>query len=110
MFLTLILAISDPGGDGDASGLLASGTRQKGETNDGFTAQSDVVLVRAAQRGDSSAFAALHKRYYARIYLLAHLKTNNTADAEDVASETFLRALASLQRFDFKSTGGGAST
>ncbi len=110
MFLSLILTISETGGDGDASRLLTSGSRQSGGTGDGSSGQSDVVLVRAAQRGDSAAFAALHKRYYARIYRLAHLKTNNVSDAEDVASETFLRALASLQRFDFKSTAGGPST
>jgi RNA polymerase sigma-70 factor, ECF subfamily len=62
---------------------------------------SDERLVRSAQRGDSGAFAALHDRYYTRIYRLAYLKTNNASDAEDVASETFLRAFASLPRFRF---------
>ena len=41
-------------------------------------------------------------RYYKRIYHLAYLKTNNAQDAEDVASETFVRALASLGRFRLK--------
>src|SRR4029077_13762158 len=90
--------------------LLSPVTRGKTDGVEGYCGQSDQTLVRAAQRGDGQAFAALHKRYYTRIYRLAYLKTNNAADAEDVASETFLRALASLPRFDFKSPAGGGAT
>ena len=59
----------------------------------------DAALVAAAQRGDAEAFAALHARYYRRIYHLAYLKTSNAADAEDIAGETFVRALSGLRRF-----------
>ncbi len=70
-------------------------------------APGDEALVAAAQRGDADAFAALHRRYYARIYRLAFLKTNNAADAEDVAGETFLRALSHLSQFRFSSLPSG---
>jgi len=63
---------------------------------------ADTVLIAAAQRGDVAAFGALHGRYYKRIYHLAYLKTGNVQDAEDVASETFVRALAHLSRFRLK--------
>ena len=63
---------------------------------------SDAALIAAAQRGDVAAFGTLHARHYKRIYHLAYLKTNNAQDAEDVASETFMRALASLSRFRLK--------
>lgn len=63
---------------------------------------TDAALVAAAQRGDVHAFGRLHARHYKRIYHLAYLKTSNTQDAEDVASETFIRALSSLGRFRFK--------
>ncbi len=63
---------------------------------------SDAVLIAAAQRGNVKAFGTLHARYYKRIYHLAYLKTNNAQDAEDVASETFIRALANLGRFRLK--------
>jgi len=62
----------------------------------------DAALIAAAQRGDVAAFGTLHARHYKRIYHLAYLKTNNAQDAEDVASETFMRALASLGRFRLK--------
>ena len=68
----------------------------------GGSEQSDMALVAAAQRGDVQAFGTLHTRYYTRIYHLAYLKTNNAQDAEDVASETFVRALAHLGRFRLK--------
>ena len=67
----------------------------------------DAALIAAAQRGDVSAFGALHARHYKRIYHLAYLKTNNAQDAEDVASETFMRALASLGRFRLKTDPAG---
>lgn len=101
MFLSLMLAVTPTGRPSGAA---------TGSANSVDGAQSDQMLVRAAQRGDGQAFAALHQRYYSRIYRLAYLKTNNAADAEDVASETFLRALSSLPRFDFKGAGGGATS
>lgn len=63
---------------------------------------TDAALIAAAQRGDVAAFGALHTRYYKRIYHLSYLKTSNVQDAEDVASETFVRALANLNRFRLK--------
>ncbi|MBV9852351.1 MAG: sigma-70 family RNA polymerase sigma factor [Armatimonadetes bacterium] len=68
---------------------------------------SDEALVTAAQRGSAEAFARLHGRYYARVYRLAYLKLGNASDAEDVAGETFLRALAHLPRFRFASLPSG---
>ena len=65
----------------------------------------DAALIAAAQRGEVKAFGTLHARYYKRVYHLAYLKTNNAQDAEDVASETFIRALASLGRFRAKDEG-----
>lgn len=62
-------------------------------------AEGDAALVARAQCGEVRAFAALHARHYGRIYHLAYLKTNHAQDAEDIASETFVRALAALPRF-----------
>lgn len=102
MLFSLILAVAPAESD------AVSGHRRSGVEASGT--QTDQMLVRAAKRGDGQAFAALHARYYARVYRLAYLKTNNAADAEDVASETFLRALASLPRFDFKAAAGAATS
>lgn len=78
-------------------GMLAAlpGGRGSGDT-------TDAALIAAAHRGDVKAFGTLHSRYYTRIYHLAYLKTNNAQDAEDVASETFVRAAANLGKFRLK--------
>lgn len=59
----------------------------------------DGDLVPAAAAGDVDAFEALVRRYQARIISFARTLTGNTADAEDVAQEVFVRAHRALGRF-----------
>ncbi|HET6452973.1 MAG TPA: sigma-70 family RNA polymerase sigma factor [Armatimonadota bacterium] len=68
-----------------------------------FEAESDRELVSKFVEGDNAAFEALHRRYYAKVYRLAYLKTNNADDAEDIASETWCRAFQSLKQYRFES-------
>lgn len=63
---------------------------------------SDRELVRRTLAGDQSAFTTLHRRYYARIYRLALFRCRTTADAEDVAADTFIRAIAYLPQYRFQ--------
>jgi RNA polymerase sigma-70 factor, ECF subfamily len=63
---------------------------------------SDRELVRRTLDGDAPALAALHKRYYARIYRLALFRSRSTADAEDIAAETFVRAIDHLPGYRFQ--------
>ena len=62
---------------------------------------TDRVLVERTLAGDTNAFAALHKRYYARVYRLAVYRCRNTQDAEDIAAETFVKAIAHLHSYRF---------
>jgi len=55
--------------------------------------------VRAAQRGDAGAFAEIVRRYQRSVYRTAYALTRNTADADDLAQETFVRAYRALDRF-----------
>jgi RNA polymerase sigma-70 factor, ECF subfamily len=64
--------------------------------------RGDRELVRGTLAGDVEAFAVLHKRYYARIYRLAYFRTRSQADAEDVAAETFVKAIAHLASYRFQ--------
>jgi RNA polymerase sigma-70 factor (ECF subfamily) len=57
------------------------------------------ALVRAAQRGDATAFAEIVRRYQRSVYRTAYALTHNTADADDLAQETFVRAYRALDRF-----------
>jgi RNA polymerase sigma-70 factor (ECF subfamily) len=52
--------------------------------------------IRAAQAGDRSCFARLVDRYWDRLYRWLYHLTRDRHTAEDLAQETFLKALAGL--------------
>ena len=56
-------------------------------------------LVRAAQGGDRPAFAVLVEAYWERLYRWLYQLTRDRHQAEDLAQEAFLKALANLDRF-----------
>ena len=57
------------------------------------------ALVRAAQRGETSAFATLVRLHQRRAYAVARAIVGSHEDAEDVVQETFLHAHKALVRF-----------
>ncbi|HYX87650.1 MAG TPA: sigma-70 family RNA polymerase sigma factor [Gaiellales bacterium] len=59
----------------------------------------DSALVVRARGGDEAAFARLVERYGQMVLSLAFASTQNRAEAEDLAQETFLVAWRSLPRF-----------
>ena len=60
--------------------------------------ESDWGLVAAAQAGETEAFGELFSRYHKRIAGLVHGYTRDYEVSADLASETFARALDSLDR------------
>ena len=56
--------------------------------------------VRGAQRGSVSDLEALFRMHWPRAFRAAYLVTHDRAAAEDVAQESFLAAIRSLDRFD----------
>jgi RNA polymerase sigma-70 factor (ECF subfamily) len=59
---------------------------------------TDVELVRAYRNGDVHAFEELHRRYVASIYRLVRRKLGDALLAEDIAQETFMKALRMMDR------------
>lgn len=57
------------------------------------------ALVELAQRGDREAYAELYDRYVDVVYRYLHYRTGSRSLAEDLTSETFLRALRRLDSF-----------
>ena len=55
--------------------------------------------IRAAQAGEQSAFTHLINRYWDRLYRWLFHLTRDRHKAEDLTSETFLKALAALKSF-----------
>jgi RNA polymerase sigma-70 factor, ECF subfamily len=66
----------------------------------GRPVDDDAALVDAARAGSRDAVEALFHRHWRRLYRAAYLICRDAAAAEDVAQESFLAALAALDRFD----------
>lgn len=60
---------------------------------------TETELVRAAQKGDESAFEELVRTYEKKIYHLSLRMCNNQEDALEIAQETFLSAWRGLRFF-----------
>jgi RNA polymerase sigma factor (sigma-70 family) len=67
---------------------------------------SDEILVEAAKRGQSSAFATLSERYRQQLFRAAHRITRSREDAEDAVQDALLRAFVHMRDFDGRSKLG----
>ena len=59
-------------------------------------------LVARAQAGEAEAFGALYDRYVSIVYRYVYYRVGSTALAEDLVSETFLRALRRITSFSWQ--------
>jgi len=62
----------------------------------------DDELIRAAQKGDRSAFDALVRRYDRSVLRLALHMLGNEQDAQDVHQDAFIKAYRHLSNFRFE--------
>ncbi len=69
--------------------------------------RTDLELVAAHRQGDPHAFEELHRRYIGPIYRLVRRKLGDGLLAEDIAQETFLKVLRSIDRMDETFNVGG---
>ena len=65
-------------------------------------------IVRRAQGGDANAFGELYDRYVDVVYRYVHYRVSSTALAEDLTSETFLRALRRITSYTWQGRDFGA--
>jgi RNA polymerase sigma-70 factor (ECF subfamily) len=63
--------------------------------------QGEARLIEAAKR-DREAFETLYHRYFDQIYSYCYYHTGRREEAEDLASETFQRALEGLPDFEWR--------
>ena len=61
-------------------------------------------LVKAAQQGDRAAFAMLYEANVDRVYHYLLGRMGQSADAEDVTTEVFIRAMRALQSYKSQGT------
>jgi RNA polymerase sigma-70 factor (ECF subfamily) len=73
------------------------------------TGQVDVwALVRRAQDGDAEAFGELYDHYVTMVHRYVYARVGDRALAEDVTSETFVRALRRIDSLSFQGRDVGA--
>jgi RNA polymerase sigma-70 factor, ECF subfamily len=60
------------------------------------------ALVELAQRGDAEAFGMLYERYVDVVYRYVYVRVGGQQLAEDITSETFLRALRRMDSFSWQ--------
>ena len=65
-------------------------------------------LVRRAQAGDGEAFGQLYDHYVTLVHRYAYHRVGDRATAEDVTSETFVRALRRIDSLSFQGRDVGA--
>ena len=64
----------------------------------------DSICIQALAQGDPSLFSSLVERWQTRLINFFYLSTQNRADAEDLAQETFLDLYKSAARYQNKGT------
>ncbi|MDR3329550.1 MAG: sigma-70 family RNA polymerase sigma factor [Prevotellaceae bacterium] len=62
-------------------------------------AKADLSHIEQARSGDTKAFDALTARYYGGVLLLLKKRIGNTADAEDLAQQTFAKVFENLNSY-----------
>lgn len=60
----------------------------------------DAVLAVRASGGDPGAFGLLYDRHVAAIYRYVYYRVRDDAEAEDLTSEVFMRALRAMPRYE----------
>lgn len=88
------------GGSGHPGGSAARAGFGPGEAPQDFERVS--ALVELAQRGDSEAFGLLYERYVDVVFRYVYVRVGGRQLAEDITSETFLRALRRMDTFSWQ--------
>jgi RNA polymerase sigma-70 factor, ECF subfamily len=61
--------------------------------------EADAQLIQSCMRGDGSAWETLVKRHTQRVYGLCYRFTGNSAAAEDLSQEVFLRIYRTIESY-----------
>lgn len=67
-----------------------------------------IALVELARQGDKEAFGLLYDHYHAAVYRFLSFRVGSQILAEDLTSETFFRALRSMNSFRWQGKDFGA--
>jgi RNA polymerase sigma-70 factor (ECF subfamily) len=62
----------------------------------------DTDLIAGAAKGDREAFGALYERYVFKVFRHVYYLTSDVHAAEDLTSQTFLKALEAIHRYEMR--------
>jgi len=62
--------------------------------------EEDAALARRAGSGEAGAFGVLYDRYVDAVYRYVFYRVRNEAEAEDVTSDVFMRALRAIPKYE----------
>jgi RNA polymerase sigma-70 factor (ECF subfamily) len=62
--------------------------------------QDDADLAIRASRGEAAAFGVLYDKHVAAIYRYVYYRVRDDAEAEDLTSDVFMRALRAMPRYE----------
>ena len=85
-----------------AVGGAAGGGRRPGDDEGDADQQRMAALLTLAQQGDGEAFGQIYDRYVAQVYRYLYYRVGSQPLAEDLTSETFLRALRRIDSFSWQ--------
>ena len=63
--------------------------------------QEEYLLVKAAQK-NPRRFSVLYERYYRQMFLFIYKRVDEEENAADVTSQVFLKAMLSLEKYQFR--------
>lgn len=63
------------------------------------TEGAERTLIDRARKGDKDAFLLLYEQYFDRVFKFIFYKVSHQEEAEDIAQETFLKALKGIENF-----------
>ncbi|OGF36145.1 hypothetical protein A2482_02645 [Candidatus Falkowbacteria bacterium RIFOXYC2_FULL_48_21] len=66
--------------------------------------KNDAELISRYRRGDNNALSILIARYLKLVFSIAVHYVKNTADAEDITQEVFVRVWKNIKQFDLQKT------
>ena len=110
------LLLAETAAPGAASGRAGSpaggpvGDEERATSSEVDEAERErlIALVELARAGDKEAFGLLYDHYQASVYRFLYYRTRSQTLAEDLTSETFFRALRSMNGFRWQGKDFGA--
>lgn len=84
---------------GAPSAVYTGGMANQGTSGEVARPSREASLVQGFQRGDVAAFGGIYEEYYPRVFRYLLVRIGNQAEAEDLASDVFVKAIEASRSF-----------